>query len=125
MLVNWHKFSEKAQEKSLAFCNNIPDDYDIAKNPVPETYESALSKTQQLETQRRQAREKVAELDNELLDMEVRLHIKKRWDVLTPANCKTVKQINQCQYLRALEEIQKLVVQCLFELHRLNLSNIG
>jgi hypothetical protein len=92
---------------------------------VPETYESALSKTRQLETQRRQAREKVVELNNELLDMEVRLHIEKRWDAFTPAYCETIERINQRQYLRALEEIQKLVVQRLFELHRLNLSNIG
>ncbi|KAJ2923545.1 hypothetical protein H1R20_g13546, partial [Candolleomyces eurysporus] len=125
LLMEYAAACEKSQAKGLAFCNNIPDDYDIARNPVPETYESTLSKTRQLETQRRQARAKVAELESELVDMELRLHIEKRWDAMNPAYRETVERINQRQYRRALEDVQKLVVQRLFELHRLNLSNIG
>lgn len=59
------------------------------------------------------------------MDMELRLHIEKRWDPMTVAYRETVEKINQRQYRKALEDIQKLVVQRLFELHRLNLSSIG
>ncbi|KAJ2929278.1 hypothetical protein H1R20_g7813, partial [Candolleomyces eurysporus] len=125
LLIEYTQAREKSLSKGLAFCNNIPEDYDINQNSASETYESALSKTCQLETQRRRAREKVKELDGELIEMELRLHIEKRWDATTPAYRETVQQINQRQYRQALEDIQKLVVQRLFELHRLNLSNIG
>ncbi|RXW11468.1 hypothetical protein EST38_g14387 [Candolleomyces aberdarensis] len=125
LLIEYADACEKSHSKGLAFCNHIPQDYDITQNVVPETYASTLSKTRQLETQRRQAREKVARLHSELTDMELRLHIEKRWDPMTAAYRETVEKINQRQYRKALEEVQKLVVQRLFELHRLNLSSIG
>ncbi|KAJ2927303.1 hypothetical protein H1R20_g9790, partial [Candolleomyces eurysporus] len=125
LLIEYAGACEKSHSKGLTFCNHIPQDYDITQNIVPETYASTLSKTRQLETQRRQAREQVARLHGELMDMELRLHIEKRWDPMTAAYRETVEKINQRQYRKALEEVQKLVVQRLFELHRLNLSSIG
>ncbi|RXW20422.1 hypothetical protein EST38_g5446 [Candolleomyces aberdarensis] len=125
LLMEYSEARDKAHFKGTAFLNAIPDDYNIHQNPAPETYESTLSKTRQLETHRRRAREKVKELEGELVEMELRLHIEKRWDAATPEYCQTAQYINERKYHRALEDVQKLVVQRLFELHRLNLSSIG
>ena len=57
--------------------------------------------------------------------MEVKLNIDRRWTVTSPEYITTIKYIQERKYHRALDHLQRLVVQRLFELHRLNLSGIG
>ena len=51
--------------------------------------------------------------------------ISKRWTPDTPEYIETARYIHERQYHQALNRLQHLVVQRLFELHRLNLSGIG
>jgi hypothetical protein len=57
--------------------------------------------------------------------MEVKLNISRRWTVTSPEYISTIKYVQERKYQRALDRLQRLVVQRLFELHRLNLSGIG
>lgn len=51
--------------------------------------------------------------------------IAKRWTPDTPEYMETARYIRERQYHQALNHLQRLVIQRLFELHRLNLSGIG
>ena len=51
--------------------------------------------------------------------------ITKRWTPATPEYVETVRYISECRYHQAINNLQRLVTQRLFELHRLNLSGIG
>ncbi|KAF9778551.1 hypothetical protein BJ322DRAFT_1014134 [Thelephora terrestris] len=51
--------------------------------------------------------------------------IAKRWTPDTPEYVETACYIHERRYHQALNHLQRLVVQRLFELHRLNLSGIG
>ena len=51
--------------------------------------------------------------------------IPKRWTPDTREYIETAQYIRERQYHQALDHLQRLVVQRLFELHRLNLSGIG
>jgi hypothetical protein len=57
--------------------------------------------------------------------MEVRMGIVNRWESSMPEYQQTVKYIKTREYQRALDNLQRLVIQRLFELHKLNLSQTG
>lgn len=57
--------------------------------------------------------------------MELKLGITTRWDPTMAEYLDTVQYMNKRKYHKALDDLQKLVVQRLFELHRLGLSGIG
>jgi hypothetical protein len=92
---------------------------------LPQSYQAEQSRTQKLETQRRYASEKVDYLIREVTAMEVKLNISARWTITSPEYLSTIKYVQERKYQRALDNLQRLVVQRLFELHRLNLSGIG
>lgn len=48
-----------------------------------------------------------------------------RWTPATPEYMETICYISERQYHQALDNLQRLVTQRLFELHRLNLSGVG
>ena len=57
--------------------------------------------------------------------MELRLGLEMHWDATMPQYQEALTYIKERWYHQALEGLQKVVVQHLFELHRLNLSGIG
>jgi hypothetical protein len=57
--------------------------------------------------------------------MEVHMGIEKRWDPSFPEYLETLGYLSTRTYQRALEELQRLVVQRLFELHKMNISATG
>lgn len=57
--------------------------------------------------------------------MEVDLGIERRWDPSSPEYLETLGYLSTRTYQRALEELQRLVVQRLFELHKMNISATG
>lgn len=89
------------------------------------TYTSDLSKTRCLETERRYTQERHDKVLHQVLELEVQMGISKRWTPDTTEYVETVHYISERQYHRALDQLQRLVTQRLFELHRLNLSGIG
>ena len=48
--------------------------------------------------------------------------IDKRWDPSSPEYLDTLGYLATRKYQRALEELQRLVIQRLFELHKMNIS---
>ena len=57
--------------------------------------------------------------------MEVALEITERWTPWTPQYKEALAYLHEHRYHRALQNLQRLVVQRLFELHRLNLGGVG
>lgn len=57
--------------------------------------------------------------------METIMGIDRRWETSDREYKEALEYINTRKYRRALERLHKLVVQRLFELHKMNLSNTG
>jgi predicted ferric reductase len=57
--------------------------------------------------------------------MEVKMGITWRWEPLDSEYADTMRYMATQKYHRALDELQRLVVLQLFELHKLNLSQTG
>lgn len=53
------------------------------------------------------------------------MEITRRWEVTDDKYIEMTKYIAARRYHRALDELQRLVVQRLFELHKLNLAQTG
>jgi hypothetical protein len=90
-----------------------------------ETYESRLSQTRKTETNRRYVGERQNQILREVVEMEVKLGIEKRWSFESAEYQETMRYMTMRQYHRAADKLQKLVVQRLFELHKLNLNHTG
>ena len=78
-----------------------------------------------METERRFARERYDQVLLQVLELEVQMGITKRWTSETPEYVEMARYIRERWYHQALNKLQRLVTQRLFELHRLNLSGIG
>jgi len=78
-----------------------------------------------METERRFAKEQYDRLLLQVLELEVQMGITKRWTPETKEYAETARYICERRYHQALNNLQRLVTQRLFELHRLNLSGIG
>lgn len=90
-----------------------------------ETYESRLSQTRKQETERRHLSERMEQIGWELNELEVKLDIQHWWDPSNSEYQAAVAYSDARQYHHALDHLQKLVIQCLFELHKLNLNYTG
>jgi hypothetical protein len=90
-----------------------------------ETYESRLSQTQKTETNRQYVGECQNQILREVVEMEVKLGIEKRWSFESAEYQGTMCYMTMRQYHCAADKCQKLVVQRLFELHKLNLNHTG
>ena len=119
-------FSSKAQASSTQFLNAIPSDYCFhlpsSHTTTSITYCSELSKTRCMETERRFAWEQYNRVLLQVLELEVQMGITKRWTPETQEYAETARYIYEWQYHQALNNLQCLVTQRLFELHRLNLT---
>ncbi|PPR04386.1 hypothetical protein CVT24_013215 [Panaeolus cyanescens] len=123
LLKELQEAEQAVTAKNRGFLNAAPDDYDI--NAGGKTYGTELSETRRLESQRKHARDKRDRLEIEVLEMEQRLGIANRWNPSMQEYTDTVKYISERKYHRALDKLQKLVVQRLFELHRLHMNGVG
>lgn len=56
-------------------------------------------------------------------DFEALLNIEQRWSPESPQYKKTVKYIGERKYRRALDELERLVVQRMFELEKAGLAS--
>ena len=119
----------QAEASSTKFLHALPSDYHFnlpsSDATTPTTYSSELSTTRHLKSERRYAQERQDRLLHQVLELEVQMGIAKRWTPDTPEYVETVRYIHERRYHQALNHLQRLVIQRLFELHRLNLSSIG
>ncbi|RDX49545.1 hypothetical protein OH76DRAFT_1418305 [Lentinus brumalis] len=91
----------------------------------PTSYDDDLSATRKLETRRRYLRDRVDRLSADVTEIEVRLGIDKRWEPTDEKYTSATKYIATRTYQRALGRLQRLVIQRLFELHKMNLAQTG
>ncbi|OCH83864.1 hypothetical protein OBBRIDRAFT_815682 [Obba rivulosa] len=130
LLREYWQIESRHTDATSQFLLATPIDYQFIlptsalPRPVP-AYGSDASRTRRLETERRRVAERRDQILRELLDMEVRMGIDHRWQRTSPEYIATTKYIASRDYHRALDNLQRLVVQRLFELHNLNLSQTG
>ena len=91
----------------------------------PTNYDSDLSVTRKLETHRRELQTAVDNREADVIAIEVRFGIEKRWQPMDADYQQALNYIATRNYQRALIKLQTLVVQRLFELHKLNLAQTG
>lgn len=89
------------------------------------SYSQDAARTRRLETERRTALEKHERLLQEVAAIEVELGIGTRWHPGMQEYRDALQYIAERRYHRALDNLQRLVVQCLFELHKMNISQTG
>ncbi|KAG6835632.1 hypothetical protein H0H93_016343, partial [Arthromyces matolae] len=92
-----------------------------------ETYSSELSSTRKRETERRYADERRDQLTRDVIVLEEKLGIGagQRWTFSSPEFLEISQYMSRRKYEKALDKLQKLVIQRLFELQKLNLSQTG
>ena len=88
-------------------------------------YDRDVRTTTKLETARRHAIDQHYRITFELAQLEVAMGITQRWTPLDEPYREAVKYMRERHYRRALEKLQKLVVQRLFELDKLNIAETG
>jgi hypothetical protein len=77
------------------------------------------------ELARRHAREKVDRALEAVHELEEKLGISDRWTSESPQWTATVQQIKQKKYQKALDAVELLVVERIFELTKINQSQTG
>ena len=109
-----------------SYYNHIGNNF-IAETPQGSQpgYSKAVSATNRLESERRKARDRLEVVQNDVIAMEMRLGISRRWEPSDPEYREALKYMQDRKYHKALDTIHQLVVQRLFELHRMNLSGTG
>ena len=111
---------------STKFMISTPSEYRSSTDkPTIDSYSSELSKTHHLETERRYADERRQAILKDAVEMEVKMAITTCWQPSSPEYINAVQYLEWRKYEKALDHLQKLVVQCLFELHRMNQSRNG
>ncbi|KAK1234282.1 hypothetical protein PQX77_002515 [Marasmius sp. AFHP31] len=97
--------------------------YRLLGTPVASKFSAKYIK--QIEAQYRTTFAKFDRLMEEVADWEVEHGIPEQWTPESPEFFAAEKGIIQRQYRQALEELEHLVVQQLFELTKLNMSGVG
>ncbi|KAF9242903.1 hypothetical protein BU15DRAFT_86685 [Melanogaster broomeanus] len=96
-----------------AFISATPTNYEfISPSFTPNTsmsYYTNLSQTRKLETAHRQAAERYDELLREVIALELKMGIVRRWDVFDRQYMETIKYISRQKYRRALNNLQRLL----------------
>jgi hypothetical protein len=90
-----------------------------------QTYAGNLSETRKREMQRRYLSEKRDQIHLEVIELEGKLGIDRRWSPTSPEYVDALRYSTMQAYHNALDKLQKLVIQRLFELHKLNLNFTG
>ena len=117
--------SSRLETANVRFVTLTPDNFPAEALSLSQPYAHDLSTTRKLETERRYALELRESCLKQIIDMEVSMGIDRRWDPSSPEYLETLGYLSTRTYQRALEELQRLVIQRLFELHKMNISASG
>lgn len=123
-VTNYYLRSQ-AQSASARFLSTTPMDYQFISSTGTQPYSSDMTATRKLETQCRYSAEHLATIQQDVVSMEVKMGITNRWQPSSPEYQAMMKYMSNYQYQRALDNLQRLVVQQLFELQQLNISQTG
>ncbi|TFY51052.1 hypothetical protein EVJ58_g10764 [Rhodofomes roseus] len=125
-LNEWRLARARSASVMSEFMSSLPPDYTYtAPGSEGIDYGQEASRTRKLETKRRYAEDRERSLSVQLADMEVKMGIERRWDVTDREYVEMMQYIDERRFHQALNNLQRLVVQRLFELHKLNLSQTG
>ncbi|KAJ7168423.1 hypothetical protein C8R43DRAFT_1085763 [Mycena crocata] len=97
----------------------------VIPDPGEWTYEKSVSETRRIETQRRHALELHTKTLDAVHDLERRLNIATRWVRGGAEWVATAEMVNKRRYQRALDHLEGLVIQRMFELTKVNMSGTG
>jgi hypothetical protein len=118
-------FSSRLEKANISFISLTPENfYTTASNSI-KSYAHDISTTRKLETERRYATELRENCLKQVIQLEVDMGIERRWDPSSSEYLETLGYMSTRTYQRALEELQRLVIQRLFELHKMNISATG
>jgi hypothetical protein len=117
--------SSRLEKANVRFISLTPESFQVVASNSSKPYTHNLSTTRKLETERRYALELWENTLKQVIDMEVDLGLERRCDPSSPEYLETLGYLSTRTYQRALEELQRLVVQRLFELHKMNISATG
>ena len=85
----------------------------------------AAQRTHRLEKRRRLALEHYKTARHDIVQMELRLGIERRWEQTDREYQEALKYTRERKYNRALDHVHDLVIRRLFELQRMNVSGLG
>ncbi|KAI0640725.1 hypothetical protein C8Q79DRAFT_920896 [Trametes meyenii] len=113
-----------------AFVTSIPEDYSFAlpseaagsSRKADSVYYAATSCTRIQESERVHLREKWDKIHRQVVALELKMGITLRWGPGTAEYMATLQYIAERDYRITLEKLHGLVVQRLFELHNMNIS---
>lgn len=108
--------------------NNWQTISDEILNPptaLVQDYAGSVRWTSRIEASRRSAQEQLTVAIRAVADLETRLLLRHPWTEDTPEYKDTAAYIHQRQYHRALNKLEQLVVQRLFELSKANVVGMG
>ncbi|KIY46451.1 hypothetical protein FISHEDRAFT_47269 [Fistulina hepatica ATCC 64428] len=111
-------------QRSATFINIVPVEFGGADSGRQQ-YNNDASRTRRAETQRKVAGERRDRILREVVEMEVRMGIPKRWTIDDKEYTDALQYLEERKYRRCLDNLLRLVVQRLFELQRMNLSQLG
>ncbi|KJA22422.1 hypothetical protein HYPSUDRAFT_124967, partial [Hypholoma sublateritium FD-334 SS-4] len=129
-----HNIHQTAYVEALRDYREICAKYEMASDQfiltVPaeaasSTYSQELSQTRKAESSRRYLAEKRDQILLEITSLELALNIEVRWTPAMTEYQEALEYTATRDYHKALDKLQKLVVQRLFELHKLNLNFTG
>ncbi|EIW74685.1 hypothetical protein CONPUDRAFT_159976 [Coniophora puteana RWD-64-598 SS2] len=128
MLQELWEVQANAARAHATLVNSVPTNYHFVAQPLvtsAKAYGAETSRTGRQESAHRQARAKVVTLENDVLALETKMGIYHRWTPIDQNYVATAKYINERKYHRALDNLQRLVVLRLLELHKLNVGRSG
>ena len=117
--------SSRLDKAKVRFISLTPENFQTAAPSLSRPYSHDLSTTRKLESERRYCLEQRENVLKQIIDLEVELGIEKRWSSSSAEYLEILGYLSTRTYHRALENLQRLVVQRLFELHRMNMSATG
>ncbi|KZT06567.1 uncharacterized protein LAESUDRAFT_759387 [Laetiporus sulphureus 93-53] len=126
LLQEYYALEEQHANATASFLMTTPSDYEFMSpsltgksHPI---YSQELSRTHKLERQRHHVSERRMQVLRDVIDMEVRMCIVDHWQPTSQEYRKTMEYIRHRKYHRAVDNLQRLVIQQLFELHNMNLA---
>jgi hypothetical protein len=117
--------SSRLEKANIRFISLAPEDFYTTTSDSSKSYTHDISTTRKLETERRYVTELRENYLKQVIELEVDLGIDRRWDPSSSEYLETLGYMSTRTYQRALEELQRLVIQRLFELHKMNISATG
>ncbi|KAJ3807341.1 hypothetical protein F5876DRAFT_90615 [Lentinula aff. lateritia] len=123
LLQRYREVNVACENAAGDFRSQTPADYQFLASAA--SYDKNLSDGRRTETKQRYLREQRDKLLFEVVQMESAMSISRRWEPSDKEYLETLKYMNARKYHQALEQLYKLVIQHLFELHKMNLSFTG